>query len=1246
MESKNLPLKFSTVVLFVVASLWSIYGGNGLKLGHDLAGGHSLTFEIFTNRADVDRLAADVEALRKEYRETADPGKREEVQKRIERAQRELKELKESPQDTGRVRDDLLAVLKDRVDPYNLASLQWRPVGRSRFEVRMPAARPESARAKAVYREIMDRIGDGNLKPTSLRQVVQAQGKARADFIGAISRGDAERKENLERMCQAADAARESEAQGRTQDAKDARADEKRYRGKLLAGNIPLQELQNVLANYLSRAERAALKKTAEGREQVLAREKAYREDFEAILRRHPARAQQLLDAQQAYETWAQVRQALDDPADLRRLITKAGVLEFRIAPYDPDLTKEFAIDSAERDLYVDLLEKAGPEGARKRHGRFLWFPIKGKPSDFSGLVVRKYKARHYVLLYNQDDFAMLRQRGKGGWRLTRAERDTDDLGALAVGFGLDPAGAKLMARLTRANQTHCMAILLDDVAYSAPRIKEDAVISDRGIITGVPVDEVDDLIKVMRAGSLPARLNPQPVAETSFGASIGEENKKLGIRAAYAGMIAVAVFMLAYYLLAGLLADVALLLNIIFVLGTMSLLDTTFTLPGIAGIILTIGIAVDANVLIFERLREEQSKPQSVRMAVKNAYERAFSAIFDANITTLITCLILGWIGTPEVRGFAVTLGLGVAISLFTALLVTRWAFLLLLDLRVIKQPVFMLQILKVPKIDWIGKRRIFWGVSGAMVVLGVASLVWQGKRIWGIQFVAGTKAIIQFRDDGLVRDYQSGQVELPNDLRVRQLFSQTANRLRRQPADTDEARRHQRELGELADTASVEKIIVPGRAAKFLEAHDVVMKDGKPGQDRLITAADWKAQDLGDAALRKLLDACDDDKDQALTRAELEKGLPSNSYQIIATKTGVPVLREVLREAFGASLVERTRIDHQLLKGVREPMLGVWSAADGKTEVDSRLLDDVASAYREEFEDSLPGYLFVFDTSRAVRPADLTGRIHEVRMLPDFAGQEFSDTRVLGVVPAEGGFTRVAVLVSSPESAGLADAEARKDFATRELDLVTQALEREEAMVVTNFDPEIAGEAANRAIVAVVLSWLAIVVYLWFRFGSAQWGLAAVICLIHDVIIVVGLLAVSGWVHNTFVGRLLAIDSFKIDLPMVAAILTVIGYSVNDTIVVFDRIRENRGKLTGVSAAVINRSINQTLSRTLLTSGTTFIVVFIMYVWGGPGIHSFNYALLAGIVFGTYSSVAVASPLLLGFKKALLARLTTPAE
>ncbi|MGC9455110.1 MAG: protein translocase subunit SecF, partial [Phycisphaerae bacterium] len=286
--------------------------------------------------------------------------------------------------------------------------------------------------------------------------------------------------------------------------------------------------------------------------------------------------------------------------------------------------------------------------------------------------------------------------------------------------------------------------------------------------------------------------------------------------------------------------------------------------------------------------------------------------------------------------------------------------------------------------------------------------------------------------------------------------------------------------------------------------------------------------------------------------------------------------------------------------------------------------------------------GLLLVFENvDPAITTADLTQRHRELLLQRDFAGKVVMP-EIVGLTPAgQDAYSAFAILVPQPDQAVSMDALAKE-----QIKLTGAAMRRQESLVTTNFDAAIATQTTQYAIAAVILSWLAIVGYLWLRFGSARWGLAAVVCLVHDTVIVVGLVAASGWLHETWLGNALAITSFKIDLGMVAAILTVIGYSVNDTIVVFDRIRENRGKLTKVTGPVINSSINQVLSRTLLTSGTTFIVLLIMYVWGGPGIHAFSYALLAGVIFGTYSSIAVASPQLMGLKRALVAKVAPQEE
>jgi SecD/SecF fusion protein len=209
--------------------------------------------------------------------------------------------------------------------------------------------------------------------------------------------------------------------------------------------------------------------------------------------------------------------------------------------------------------------------------------------------------------------------------------------------------------------------------------------------------------------------------------------------------------------------------------------------------------------------------------------------------------------------------------------------------------------------------------------------------------------------------------------------------------------------------------------------------------------------------------------------------------------------------------------------------------------------------------------------------------------------------------------------------------------DLAEPELRLLQAALQRQTSLSqITQFDQQVSGEAQTNAFIAIALSWIGIIIYLWFRFGNIRWGLAAVIALIHDVVVALGAIAVAHCIYDTAIGRALLLDKFRVDLAMVAGIMTVIGYSVNDKIVVFDRIRENRGRLTDVTPSILNLSISQTMGRTLLTGLTTFFTIMIMYVFGGPGIHGFNFAMFFGILTGTYSSFAIASQFLVK-KKAM---------
>ncbi len=1196
MNAKNLPLKFALVALVVAVCLWSIFLGNGLKQGIDLRGGHSLTFEVRTQTSELNRIDEQLAALRARLGEAETEERKAEIAQQIADLEVERDRLREFGRDEGDLVEEVIARLKERIDPRGLYNTEWRPVGGNRFEVRMPAAREGSREAKLEYLRAIEAVENDNIRRSEIRRVLQLAGEQRSERIAELARGQAELANLLTDLAETYDRMVAARRAGNEEARLNALADYEAGVRAVLATNVDLPTLQNTLERYVP-----PRMVNDVGEAEARRRNAEYRERVEEIVATHPGRGDQIKRLVSAHEDWAQQRQYLDDPADLKRLIAKAGVLEFRIVPTTGQ--GENTLGRQEIDRYVRQIQDKGPEFGRRQAQPYLWFPLGEDRASYPGTITTDYAGQRYVLLHNRDAWTMLSD-GPGGWELDSAFPDRDRMNQPAVGFTMNATGARLFGSLTSQHIGQPMAVLLDDAVYSIANIE--SAISSRGIITGsFTPTEVQDLVRTLRAGSLPARVNPDPVREETFGPSLGAVNRERGVRAAYAGLIAVAAFMLIYYLMAGAIADVALLLNIILILGGMSLLSAVFTLPGIAGIILTIGIAVDANVLIFERLREEQEKGQSVRMALKNAYQRAFSAIFDANLTTLITCLILGWVGTEEIRGFAITLGLGVAFSLFTALVVTRWVFQALLDGRVVTRPIRMLRILGVPKVNWMAKRYVFWAISGGLVVLGVLSLVGQGKDIWGIEFSSGTQVVIRLEEDAMLDG------ELPDDAVVRRLVTEEA-------AAMGYRRLH--------DTARVETLTDPDRVSNFLSRYaggdNAVSRDEAPELDE------------------DFFKAVDADGNGVLSYEEIRENLPEGSYQLSTTENDLGRIREVIREAFGDAREVRVRLDHELVTSGVAPGIDVPVAADGLTRIDESLREQAAANYRGELQDYDGGVMMVFrDIEPAQTRGELLQRIREMRLQPDFASQLLHRTEVLGIEPGpEDTWTAAAVVVAPSDPDALDREGAWDEFARREEELVAAALEREEAIVATNFDPAIAGQAAQLAIVALVLSWAAIVAYLWFRFGNWRWGLAAVVCLIHDTVIVVGLVAATGWAYK-YLGWL-GIDSFKIDIAMVAALLTVIGYSVNDTIVVFDRIRENRGKLTTVSPLVINTSVNQTLSRTLLTSGTTLIVLLVMYIWGGPGIHGFSFALLVGVLFGTYSSVAVASPLLMGFRRALVAK------
>ena len=329
-------------------------------------------------------------------------------------------------------------------------------------------------------------------------------------------------------------------------------------------------------------------------------------------------------------------------------------------------LAKEFHI-------VKEILEN--PEVRRKipRGGKFLWGNQFESAQDEMGNFI-EFRQLYYVSSDPEISGGMIREP-----RATMGGAGTDVSGQWVVNLSMSPEGAKRWSRFTGANINRQVAIVLDDKVFMAPVIR-DKIPSGQTQVTGfADVNEAKDIANVLRAGELPAPV--EIIEERTVGPSLGSDSIKSGRKAIFFGLMAVMIFMIIYYKGAGLLATLALMLNLIMVIAVLAGLNATLTLPGIAGLILTIGMAVDANVIIFERIREELDLGKTVRAAIDSGYERAFITILDANVTTLIAAFVLAWVGSGPIQGFAVTLSTGIMCSMFTAIFVTRTVFMFFSD-------------------------------------------------------------------------------------------------------------------------------------------------------------------------------------------------------------------------------------------------------------------------------------------------------------------------------------------------------------------------------------------------------------------------------------------------------------------------------------------------------------------------------------------------------------------------------------
>ena len=332
------------------------------------------------------------------------------------------------------------------------------------------------------------------------------------------------------------------------------------------------------------------------------------------------------------------------------------------------------------------------------------------------------------------------------GDKLTNASVGFDNYGQSIVEVQFDKDGAKIFDSVTFKNIGRRLAIVLDGKIHSAPVIR-DRIPNGRGQISGsFTVEQASDLALVLNAGALPAPV--KIVEERAVGPTLGQDSIRSGIYASIGGAAFIVIFMAFYYLFPGLIASFAVLLNLVILLGVMAPLHASLTLPGIAGIILTMGMSVDANVLINERIREEQKLGKAIRSVISAGYHKAFSAILDSNVTTILSALILLWFGTGPVRGFAVTLSIGLAASMFTAILVTRVILdFLTRERREVSLKMFSL--IPEPKIDWVRKRWIGYAFSSVMVVVGLLGIFLKGPRELGIDFTGGTVEEVHLNQD-----------------------------------------------------------------------------------------------------------------------------------------------------------------------------------------------------------------------------------------------------------------------------------------------------------------------------------------------------------------------------------------------------------------------------------------------------------------------------------------------------------------
>lgn len=1154
---QKIAWKVALVLVILVVCAWSLYPPEQkMRLGRDLQGGTSLIY---------------------------------------------LVTIPEGVGDKAGVLAQTITVLKDRINPTGVLDISMQPLGIDRIEIVMPLPNEQ---VLALRKQYIDALAEltrmAQVRPIDLDEALRFH---RA--VEAFGAGSPERAKQIEALQSAYNdwQAKQKELD----DAKTAGAPSDQLtqleqdvaQAELAFGDLRDAALKTNLEQ--ARVSRAlALSNKREIKHDDLDKPVLDKNGVEvttdspravalaSLKSEFPHLSAQIDKTIAAFDTYQSKRVALDDPEDLMRLLRGAGVLEFRIAvrPNNPE--------GVSIEQMKEQLKQAGPNNTDSTVAR--WFPIndpkqwtKDKPSALAametnpegffanrGLVGAKYEGQFYLLLYITRNASMTHD-ADTQWTVESTGVAQDQIGRPAVSFHLDNTGGNLMNRLTGQHLQQPMAIVLDGQVYSAPNINSQ--IGKSGIIEGdFSKPELDYLTRVLAAGALSARLSDHPIAINTLGPSIGADNLHSGLKACFWSIIAVSLFMMIYYFQAGLVAIIAMGANAIMIFGVMALIQGTFTLPGLAGIALTLCTAVDANILIYERIREELATGEvDLRGAIRLGYKRAMSTILDANVTNLIVCVALMKTATTEVKGFALTLMIGILGTLFCALFMTRLIYTIATDIFGMKRmPMLATTVPAVrrflePNLNWIGLRKFFIPLSAGLVLISLILIGARGTAIFDTEFRGGMSATMHTA------------FVAPGE---RKMLKQT------------DVKERVRAIGHRADSnppSEEREVLREMRDADVLTVGETHLENGA------ITASGFQVK-------------------------------VSSPPNVSETGTYKDIVVKAIVNEFGPEL------------DVTRPLqfTGVGSAdhINHTFRITSDVLGKVINRpqYTQLVGNDKGGVAIVVDNiTPPTGIEDIIERVKKMRSQPDFQDAAERHVDVIPLEPAEpgnlaSGFKSVAILVSDPQLnyAKVGFEQWDTHLAKREWQLVSDALARPAALEqVSEFSPAVATTLRANAAVAVALSLLGILVYIWIRFGSLRYSAGAVIALLHDAAIGVGAVALSQLIGETAFGKALLIQPFHIELSVVAAVLTLMGYSLNDTIVVLDRIRENRGKLQFPTAETVNRSINQTFSRTTLTSLTIFISLIIMYVVGGTGIRAFSYVMLVGMLVGTYSSIAIAAPM-----------------